>query len=355
MRSITIKKILLINNGYPSKSNKQYTAYVQSIKETLKESGQSVDLLVMYADFRNERLSKLIAYFKYYLKLLLFTDYKIYDYVYINNYPHSFLPLVFRLKFMKNLIIHWHGTDIFSEKIYSAILNKISYLFIPKSCKHIAPSNYFADVVSKTLNVRKEDIFVSASGGVNIDIFTPKKKQKDGFHIGFASHVSKEKGFDMFVKMIEEVDTLEKRYKTRLFFHYISYGSEKMSYNKKLKDNNRVQIHELYPKDNMSEFYSKIDLLLLPSTRKAESLGLVSLEAMSCNLPVVGTDAFAVREYILEGQTGERFKIRDYKDMKNAIDKVINTYGQYQPREFILENYSMQSVADGYKEYFSDN
>jgi glycosyltransferase involved in cell wall biosynthesis len=254
---------------------------------------------------------------------------------------------------MKNLIIHWHGADIFAEKLHTKILNKLSYWFIPNSCRHIAPSHYFAESVAETLHIRKEDIFVSASGGVDIDTFIPKKKQKDGFHLGFASHVSKEKGFDMLAMMVEQADVLEKRFGTKLYFHYINYGAEKKFYNEKFKDNDRVIAHGLYPKENMSDFYSEIDLLLL-STRLAESLGLVSLEAMSCDRPVVGTDAFAVKEYILEGQTGERFKMRDYDDMLKAIGKVIQNYEQYSPRKFIVENYSMQSVANGYKEYFND-
>lgn len=348
-----MKKILLINNGYPSKTNKQYAAYIKSIKESLEKSGQGVDLLVMYADFSSGKFSKIFAYIKYYLKLLFLNDYKKYDYVYINNYPHSFLPLVFRLKFMKNLIIHWHGADIFAEKLHSKILNKLSYLFIPKSCKHIAPSYYFADAISKTLKIKKENVFVSASGGVDVDIFIPKKKKKIGFHIGFASHVSKEKGFDLFAKMIEELNLLEKRFEIKLYFHYISYGIEKEFYDNKFKDNSKVKIHGLYPKENMSDFYAEIDLLLLLSTRLAESLGLVSIEAMSCDVPVVGTDAFAVKEYIIEGQTGERFKMRDYEDMLAAIEKVIKDYDNYKPREFILENYSMKSVTDDYKEYFN--
>jgi len=353
MKELNMKKILLINNGYPSVQNKQYTAYVKSIKESLELSGQEVDLLVMYADFSNQKLSKIMAYIKYYFKLLFFTHYKNYDYVYINNYPHSFLPLSFRLKFMKNLIIHWHGADIFAEKLHSKILNRLSYIFIPKSCKHIAPSKYFANAVSRTLNLKEEEeVFISASGGVDMDIFVVNKKNKKGFHIGFASHLSKEKGFDMFAQLVENSKVLEEKFDTKLYFHYISYGIEKKFYDEKFRDNERVVIHGLYPKDNMSDFYAEIDLLLL-STRLAESLGLVSLEAMSCDVPVVGTDAFAVQEYIIEGQTGERFEMRNYEEMIKAIEKVIKDYESYIPREFIVQNYSMQSVADGYKEYFN--
>ena len=232
-----MQKILLINNGYPTETNKQYTAYIKSIRESLELSGQKVDLLVMYANFNDEKLSKIRAYIKYYIKLLFFTQYNNYDYIYINNYPHSFLPLSFRLKFMKNLIIHWHGADIFAEKLHSKILNKLSYIFIPRSCKHIVPSKYFANAVTKTLNLKEGEVFISASGGVDTDIFVANKKNKKGFHIGFASHVSKEKGFDMFTELIEDAKVLEKRFATKLYFHYISYGAKKRFYDEKFKDN----------------------------------------------------------------------------------------------------------------------
>lgn len=348
-----MKKILLINNGYPSKTNQQYTAYIKSIKECLEESGQKVDLLVMYAVFGSSPFLKIVAYIKYYIKLFLFYKYNEYDFVYINNYPHSFLPLIFKLKKMNNLIIHWHGEDIFAEKKHSVLLNKLSYQFIPKSALHIAPSHYFADAVAKTLKIPIESIFVSPSGGVDTHIFIPHKKQKEGFHIGFASHVSKEKGFDLFARLIDEAETIEINSGFKLFFHYISYGAEKEFYSAKLKDNQRVNIYNIYPKEQMPNFYSEIDLLLL-STRLAESLGLVSLEAMSCGVPVVGTDAFALKEYIISEKTGELFEIINYEEIVKAIVKVIKNNSQYKPREFILEKYSKDSVVFGYKEYFGD-
>jgi glycosyltransferase involved in cell wall biosynthesis len=158
----------------------------------------------------------------------------------------------------------------------------------------------------------------------------------------------------MFAKMIDNIGAIEEKLNIKLYFHYISYGNEKIFYENKFKNNSNVKIHNLYPKENMSNFYSEIDLLLLLSTRLAESLGLVSLEAMSCDIPVVGTDAFAVKEYISSGKTGERFKMRNYDDMLLAIKKVIENYNNYKPREYIINKYSNKSVSYGYKEYFND-
>ncbi len=351
-----MKKILLINNGYPSKANPHYTAYIQSIKTGLEGAGCAVDLLVMDIDFGNSIPVKLINYLKYYWRLFSFRQYSGYDYVYINNYPHSFLPLAFRLKRMKNLIIHWHGADIIAESACVKILNQFSYAFIPSSCRHISPSGYFAQAVAQALKIPRERIFVSPSGGVDTDVFVSHSKpvKKGEIHLGFASHVSSRKGFDLFYRLIEDRAGLEAETGRKFFFHYINYGEEKDFYNAKLASIPEVTCHEVYAKNNMHEFYALTDILLL-STRLSESLGLVGLEAMSCGVPVAGTDGSAMAEYIVRGTSGCPFAIGDYGKMRKSVIEIVANYETLSPRKFILENYSMDSVINGYKEFFQQN
>lgn len=65
--------------------------------------------------------------------------------------------------------------------------------------------------------------------------------------------------------------------------------------------------------DRLCEIYNLADLFLL--TSKAEGLGLPVLEAMSCGLPVAGTDACAIQEHLQGGKNGlplpVEYKIRD--------------------------------------------
>ena len=56
----------------------------------------------------------------------------------------------------------------------------------------------------------------------------------------------------------------------------------------------------------MPQFYNSCDILLFPTHH--ESLGLVGLEAMACNKPVVGSNCTALPEYIIPGKTGELFE-----------------------------------------------
>jgi glycosyltransferase involved in cell wall biosynthesis len=106
------------------------------------------------------------------------------------------------------------------------------------------------------------------------------------------------------------------------------------------------------PTNEMYKFYQDIDVLLFPTMRKQESLGLVSLEAMSCGKPVIGTDAFAIKEYVIEGVSGERFVLNDYKSFIEAFIHVAKNINKYSPREIVIEKYSKKSVIDFYRNFF---
>ena len=53
----------------------------------------------------------------------------------------------------------------------------------------------------------------------------------------------------------------------------------------------------------MYKFYRNIDICLMFSKR--ESLGLVVLEAMACNVPVIARNTTSMTELILPGINGE--------------------------------------------------
>jgi glycosyltransferase involved in cell wall biosynthesis len=346
-----MKKILLINNGYPSVTHPQYSTYIKSINECLVEAGFQVEKLVLDTNFKSKK-EKIINYFKYYKKLF-FHDYSKYESIYIHNYPHSFLPLIFKLSKMKNLTIHWHGTDIFAPSKLSKYLNMISYLFLPATAKHMTPSNYFADVVSKKLNIDRKKILVSPSGGIDTSIFKVQKiDKKNEVVLGFASSMRTDKGMDFVLKLMQNAEEIEKLTNKKVKLLCIDYGAEREYYSTELSKYDNVEIVPPLPKSEMVNFYQQLDLFLLLSTRKAESLALVGLEAMSCDVPVVGTNDFAIKEYVIDGISGEKFEKGDFKSFENAVIKAINNIENYTPREIVLNGYSKEHVINQYKEFF---
>jgi N-acetyl-alpha-D-glucosaminyl L-malate synthase BshA len=83
------------------------------------------------------------------------------------------------------------------------------------------------------------------------------------------------------------------------------------------------QVRFLGKRDNIEELISLSDLLLLPSAN--ESFGLVALEAIACEVPVVVSRVGGLPEVITDGQEGYLVDPEDIESMaKRAIDVLAN-------------------------------
>ncbi len=344
-------KILLINNLYPTEQNPQPAAYIKSQKDCLEAAGAEIDLLVLKADFSGF-VSKYFNYLKFFAQLLFNFTYSKYNLIYLNHLPNYFFVLFIHFPFMKNVVIHWHGSEIYAPNSHNHWLNRVSYLFVPKRFFHITPSEYFAKEVARVMKIKPEQVFISPSGGVDLDKFIPsdKKRDKDVFVIGFASELSFMKGADTLLRLVERKDDLEKSCGQKIKFKAIAYGRNKNYFLEKFRAQiDKIEVLNPIPNDQMVNFFNSLDILLFPTRRKAESLGLVALEAMACGKPVLGPKSFALPEYIMPGINGEFYEDDNIEDIEPVLIKMIQNISTYKTREFVSEKYSSRSVIQGYK------
>lgn len=73
--------------------------------------------------------------------------------------------------------------------------------------------------------------------------------------------------------------------------------------------------------ENLPVYYSAADMLVVPS--RYESFGLVALEALACGTPVVATRVGAMRDVIIEGETGHVVLNGSPMSLAEDIDKFI--------------------------------
>lgn len=79
------------------------------------------------------------------------------------------------------------------------------------------------------------------------------------------------------------------------------------------------------PQSRIRDYLSVADLLLLPS--QTESFGLVALEAMACEVPVVATRVGGLPEVVEDGETGFLFEVGDVDRMAEAARLILTDDG----------------------------
>lgn len=352
------KIILLINNGYPSPNFPNYTTYIKSINDCINEAGFKSEIVAIQYNKRISLISKAFNYLKFWFKLLVKRLNK-YDFIYINH-PTFCFPLFFNPTLNKNKIIfHWHGNDLTTSNKLLKIINNLIRKTTIDSIINIVPSEYFRNKLIKVMDYKKENIFISPSGGIDVNIFKSSLINSNKIRIGFAASIQSCKGIDIFLSLIKNKKFIENEIKQQLEFHLINYGKEAEEYIHLIKKyDSAIVIHPKMSKIEMPTFYNQIDILIFPSKREGESLGLVALEAMSCGKPVIAFNHCAFPEFIKHNQTGELCVNSNNlkKDSTEFIEKiiyVINNYDKYNPREEIIKNYSKEKVISQYNELFS--
>jgi len=114
--------------------------------------------------------------------------------------------------------------------------------------------------------------------------------------------------------------------------------------------------------EDMAKIYNAFDVLLIPSQN--EGFGVPIIEASSCELPVITTDFTAMRDLVIDGETGYKIKVAGTRfsplasnvaipDTEDLYDKMCKLYEmEHEEREamgkagrkYIQENFDLDLV-----------
>lgn len=179
--------------------------------------------------------------------------------------------------------------------------------------------------------------------------------------IGMAARLAAEKGVEVLVSAIE---LLKSDYPNILVLFAgqhlnvlgeTEYADRMLPKIKSLERAGHWRFCGLLKPDEMGNFFSNLDILVVPSLNSTESFGLVQIEAMLCGIPCVASNLPGVRQPILTSGMGEIAEIGDAQSLHAAILKVLRNRSVYQKDpKALLEKYSPDNTAKLYSGIYEE-
>jgi glycosyltransferase involved in cell wall biosynthesis len=188
--------------------------------------------------------------------------------------------------------------------------------------------------------------------GVDVNKFRPLKVDLEINSIFFLSLLDKfhqYKGLEYLLKAVKIVKKDIKDIKLIVggrgnLLEYYKSMSESLG----LKEN--VEFHGFIEDKKIVEYYNRCGVFVLPSISSAqEGFGIVALEALACQKPVITTEIVGIAKDLEETQSGIVIPKKDPKALADAIIQILNGNSSYEMgkngRKLVEEKYTWEIVA----------
>jgi glycosyltransferase involved in cell wall biosynthesis len=179
------------------------------------------------------------------------------------------------------------------------------------------------EIFFKTIDKKRtpENSFI-INNGIDLEGFEPNfceynLTQKSPIILGVIGRLHKAKGFD---NAIEALKILRKESSKKIILKIAGTGEEIANLQKKIKDLNLEDgVEFLGWIDDPKDFFSQIDIFILPST--IETFGLVLLEAMKYGKPIISTNCDGPREILRKDIDALLIDLKSSESIPNQIAK----------------------------------
>jgi glycosyltransferase involved in cell wall biosynthesis len=249
----------------------------------------------------------------------------------------------------------------------------------PKSIAYIFPKllNRYADVVVCNSNATKKNLVDRVSqlesksivihNGIEVDKYASKVSTKAnlGYNetdiiITLVGRINRLKGHKWLLKTF--VNYLYLHNNVKLLFvgspvvgqEYYLEEIEHFITENNIQD--KVKIHRYT--SNLNRIWNSTDIAVMPST-EAESFGLVAVEAMLANKPVIGSNHGGLTEIVVHEETGYLVEPNNDKALYEAIQKLIensNLRKEYGEKGYqrAVQEFSAEKYVAGFEVLFEN-
>lgn len=197
-----------------------------------------------------------------------------------------------------------------------------------------------------------EDRIEVIPNGVDVDKFKPlniKRNKNTLFFLSVLDEFHKYKGLDYLLEALKIVKKdipdikLIVGGKGTLLEHYKEIVDESGL------DGN-VEFHGFIPDEKIVEYYTSSSIFVLPSISSLqEGFGIVVLEAMACQTPVISTEIVGVAADVKKSKSGIIVPPKDIDELADAIIKILDDENSHtmgiNGRKLVEEKYTWSGIA----------
>ena len=240
---------------------------------------------------------------------------------YCHEPPREFYePLKFHTSNIRNIIAN----------LFRYPIKKIDFYSVRRINKIVTDSQFMKKKINKIYGVNPIVIKV----GVDTTLFKNLKLKRHDFLLSVGALV-KLKGFDFLIKALA---LIPKEYRLPLVI--IGNGGRDIEYFVNLAKINKVKlsIKRNINDSELVKYYNRAFLMLYAPI--LEPLGLVSLEAMACCLPVLGINEGGIPEAISDQ---EFLTKRNYKEFSNKLTYFLKNRNIIEDKRVLVRNYIKQN------------
>lgn len=208
-------------------------------------------------------------------------------------------------------------------------------------------SNFANSIIRNGFSGKTEVVI----GPVDTSFFIPPTghENRKGFAI-CVSRILPHKGIDRIISALPK--TLELKVVGKV------YDKKYFNLLKKIAHGKKVDFIQNASDQHLLELYQSANVFLQGSThkdiygniiQKPELMGLTTLEAMACGLPVIVSDAGSLPEMVPDNSVGRIFGTHD--ELLSIFDEYVNgkwptNHASKQARDYVVKNYSFLNVGN---------
>jgi glycosyltransferase involved in cell wall biosynthesis len=247
------------------------------------------------------------------------------------------------------LVVTMHGSDVRLGRLI-APARPIMRQVLRRSARATAVSRWLAEQAQQVAGGEMPTV---APMPVATDLFVPDRAVPRSDALLFVGRLTRQKGVDLLLRALAELPA-------RITLDVVGDGEERASLAalaKALGVEGRVRWHGALPAAALVPFYQRASALVVPSAE--EGLGLVAVEALLCESPVIAFASGGVVDVIRDGESGILVLERTPQALARAVGGVLEApdhgaslgrRGALLTRESFAPDHVARRYADIYRE-----